>query len=332
MLEILFGRIELVEHEWSVAVVSSREKPEELMATIRSICDAAKQDTVIDVMVNGNQSLALAISNLLAAEGEGLTCETRVWSIPLGGKAHAWNHYVHLVWPGAKLAFFVDGYVKVASNSLQVLANGISSSGAIAGTGVPSSGRTAGQLKSRMLNEGGLHGNLFALTRNAMSVLRSKGFRLPLGLYGFDTVLGAVVGFGLDPAKNDWNPKERIFACADVTWTNPEKKWWRYSDVRGQFNRTLSNALRVLVREATKYFFARQKIDIEKIPATVEEFVLTWARDCPTEVRATLLKAPVSYLALDKLRQSRDWSAAVLPPKLIFPATDKEVDTELAHV
>lgn len=312
---------------WSVAIFAAREQPSELMATINAIVQAASEPTIIDVMVNGNPNLATEITkHITVMRTSANSPAIRVWSIPLGGKAHAWNQYVHHVWPGTELAFFVDGYVLVKPNTFQLLAIGMSRDpNSLAGTGVPSSGRTALQLREVTLKEGELHGNVFALKEVVMNDLRKRKFRLPLGLYGFDTVLGAVLGFGLDPSENQWNARERIFVHPDVTWTNDEKKWWRYSDVKTQFNRILNNGLRVLVVQATKYFFVHQKLPPEQLPRTIEDFVLAWVNNCPDEAGKTLLKSPLSRLALNKLRKPRDWSAAEQPPKLIYASQSSHI-------
>lgn len=308
---------------WSVAIFAAREKAAELRTTIEAVVQAARKPMVIDVLINGNPQLAAEVSqwpkNVINLSSDTVL---RVWSILLGGKAHAWNQYIHFVWPGSDVAFFIDGYVRVEKNSMQYLSSEMAKSPvAIAGTGVPGSGRTAAQLRERTVNEGALHGNFFALKSKVMLSFREKGFRLPLGLYGFDTLLGGVLGFGLDPAKNKWSPKEFILANPEVTWFHAEKKWWRYSDVITQFNRISNNSLRILVRKATQNFLERRKLPPELLPPTVKDFVLNWIKECPREAKLTLLASPLSWLALRKLRRHKDWSAADIPPKLIFTTT-----------
>lgn len=305
---------------WSVAIFSAREQPAELLATVMAVMHASDQRSVVDVMVNGNPELAANISKLL--ESEQLTAKSpavRVWSTPLGGKAHAWNQYVHLVWPGTTIAFFVDGYARINGSALKLLAQGMAAApDAIAGTGLPTSGRTASKLRKITLHEGGFHGNFFAIKETAMIELRRRDFRLPLGLYGFDTLLGAILGFRLDSSKNKWNAKKFIFVHPDVTWTIDEKKWWHYSAVKTQAKRILNNALRKLVIGATKSHLAQQKLPVEQIPRTIEDFVLGWAKNNPDEMKKVLKKSPLSRLALRKLRKPRDWSAAEVPPELTF--------------
>lgn len=305
---------------WTVAIFSAREQSHELIATINSILQACTEPTVIDVMVNGNIDLAEEIAGLI--EMMVLSPESpviRVWSIPLAGKAHAWNQYVHLIWPGSRLAYFVDGYARVEPNGFQLLAESMATATqALAGGGVPVSGRTANQLREHTLRVGGLHGALFVLKEAVMIEMRDRAFKLPLGLYGFDSLLGAVLAFGLDPLRNQWDIRKYVILHPDVTFTIDEKKWWRYSVIKTQFRRILNNALRTLVVRATIDFLAHRKLPPEELPRTVEEFVLKWVRNCPDEARKLQWKSPVCRLVLRKLREPRDWSAAEQAPKLVY--------------
>jgi hypothetical protein len=241
-----------------------------------------------------------------------------VWTIPLGGKAHAWNQYVHFVWPGTGLAFFVDGYARIEPDGFRLLAAAMSkSTEALAGGGVPA-GQKASGLRDDAHREDGLHGALFALKEAVMNELRDKHFRLPLGLYGFDSLLGAVLAFGLDPSKNQWDEQRYIVLHPDVTFRIEKKQWWRYTVIKTQFNRILNNALRTLVEEATKEFLAQRKRPPEQLPRTVSDFVLAWVRENPKEAQKTLRKSPICRLALKKLREPRDWSAAEQLPRLLY--------------
>lgn len=315
---------------WSVSIFAARESPDELIDTIKSIVEASAEATIVDVMVNGNSELASETAKQVDLLQQSLGSSIiRVWSISLAGKAHAWNQYVHNIWPGSTLAYFVDGYARVQKSGLQLLAASISSStDALAAGGVPVSGGTARQLREHTLKVGGLHGALFVLKEAVMLEMRDKGFRLPLGLYGFDSLLGAVLAFGLDPSVNNWDIKKFVILNPDVVFIIDEKKWWRYSVIKTQFKRILNNALRVLVVEATKYYLARQKRQPECLPKTVEEFVLGWVNNCPGDARKILRKYPICRIVLKRLKEPRDWSAASKLPELIY--TSKKCCTSVS--
>jgi len=309
--------------QWAVAVFAARENASELFDTIKAIVGASTTNhTIIDVLVNGNGMLASEITKRIkdaAPDGFSGTHQVRIWDISLGGKAHAWNQYVHVIWPGSKLAFFVDGYATVSCSSFKLLALELGArSDAIAGTGICLSGRGAAALNTRTLTEGGIQGALFVLTEATMLAFRRRKFDLPLGLYGFDTLLGAVLGYGGDPSAHAWDAKRYIASHPSATFTVIQKKWWSYSDAKTRIKRILNNALRVLVREATKYYFSRLRLPPEEVPKTIEDYVKKWVADCPEESGRILLWFPLSRIVLGNLNRKRDWSLAEQLPRLVY--------------
>jgi hypothetical protein len=74
----------------------------------------------------------------------------RIWSIPLGDKANAWNQYIHHLWAGQELVFFIDGYVRLNSDAIELLGGAVQSDPqALGGSGVPTVGRSARALRHR---------------------------------------------------------------------------------------------------------------------------------------------------------------------------------------
>jgi len=304
---------------WAVAVFAARETPHELMCTITSVVEAAGTSTAIDVMVNGNATLATATADLLKKNNpaSGSTV-IRVWSIVLGDKAHAWNQYVHTVWPRAKLSFFVDGYVRLKPDAFNLLSESLAAlPKSLGGTGVPTTGRTAAKLRESMLTEGGMHGNLFALKESVMDQLRQSCFNLPLGIYRTDSTLGAALAFGLDPSQHQWDIKNRIFVHPEVSWTTAERKWWRYAEVKSQLKRILRQSQGILENRAIENFLAHRRLSPADLPQTAAELVLEWVNRCPDKARRILWTSPLSRIALKKFRNPRDWSAAKEFPELI---------------
>lgn len=307
-------------HAWSIAVLASREDPTELMATINALVLAAHKPSVIDVLINGNAELAETVSAAIARQEKSSSHpQVRVWFLTLGDKANTWNRYTHDIWTGGELTFFVDGYVRVFPDALDRLQAELDSSPeALAGTGVPSTGRSATDWQKNAELENGLHGNLFAFRKSVMLEFRQRRIKLPLGLYGYDGLLGALIAFGLDPAHQEWDPNTRILVCKDVTWTHKEKKWWCLSDLKTQLQRRLKQSLRLLVVKAEQDFLAIRRKPPEQMPSTLAELVIEWAEKNPAKVRSLFLRSPLSTLALKKLRKPRNWSAADQAPRLVF--------------
>ncbi|MBK9029624.1 MAG: hypothetical protein IPN98_18195 [Propionivibrio sp.] len=186
---------------WNVAVFASRETTDVLKATLTAVQAAVKKPTNIDVLVNGNRTLAenaMKIISTLARDDN--LAKFRLWFIALGDKAHTWNVYLHNIWPGEGLAYFIDGYARPYSNALALLEQGLGSNAvALGASGVPTIGRTAAKSRTVQIIERGIHGNLFCLRTDTMRSLRASGFRLPLGLYRMDSTIGAVLKYSFNP-------------------------------------------------------------------------------------------------------------------------------------
>jgi len=314
------------EAAWAVAILASRESPAELHATMASVLAALQAPATVDVLVNGNRELAQALAQRVshAPLAAGVSARVRVWFLRLGDKAGTWNRYVHAIWPGATSTFFVDGYVRVAPDALaRQHATLAGDAGLFATTGMPASGRNARQLRAQARDEGYLHGNLFAVPRPVMEALRQRDIRLPLGLYGYDGLIGAMLAFGLDPSRHEWDMKRRIRVLEDVRWTHDERQWWNLGEVRAHWQRIRKQALRRLVVEAVKDFLAVQRRLPEHMPATLAELVLDWAGRHPATVRALNRRSPLTRGALTTLHQPRDWSLADQPPELMATAPSR---------
>lgn len=302
---------------WSVAIISSRESVDQLAHCVRAACGAVgDHPAVIDVLVNGNPGLARAAA--AAAPGWAMQgCRIQVWNITQGDKAHAWNEYVHRIWTPGTPAFFLDAYAEPRPDAFARLLAAIDDeSGVLAATGVPSCGRSAPALRAQMLRDGGIHGNMHAIGAAAMARLRAAGFRLPLGLYRTDSMIGSVLNYNLDPAAHRWEPR-RIAVVADATWNVRDAQELSWKKISGQFKRTLRQARGHLENRAAREHLAVRRLAPSAMPRTVSELVLGWMRDKPDELRALFRRHPLSMLAARQFHEPRDWSAASLAPELL---------------
>jgi hypothetical protein len=306
--------------DWGVAVFVNRETDSVVARTLESIARAATGASVtLDVLVNGNPGLAGSLAVTLAASRPDAAARLRLWSIRLGDKAHAWNEYVHKIWSGSEIAFNVDGYARPEANALLLLAQRLAASDvALAASGTPSAGRSSGALRREMATEGGLHGNLFALHARAMTQMRERGFRLPLGLYRTDATIGAALAFGLDPGRHEWQPKTFILADPEASWQTDPKRWWLYSDIRSQAKRVVRQAQGAMENMAVRDCLAIRRMPAEQLPRVASEMIFAWMAREPAQARALLRRRPLCRLALRQLRDPRDWSAASADPSLLL--------------
>lgn len=304
---------------WALAIIAARETPATLANCIESaIAACAGRPTLIDVLVNGNAALAETMrQRAWTARVPNAAVEIRIWSIALGDKAHVWNEYVHKIWPEGRSAFFLDGYVEPERASFEALhARLDKDSGVLAATGVPSCGRSAAALRESMIKNGGLHGNMHVIRAEVMAELRRDQFRLPLGLYRTDSLIGAFLMYGLDPTKNRWDTN-RVAVEPSATWQVREIANLTLKNLVGQFKRRLRQAQGDLENRATREHMSIQRRAPQDLARTTHELVLHWAAEKPAELRSMVLQRPARLYAMRKLRQPRDWTAAEQLPQLL---------------
>jgi hypothetical protein len=306
--------------KWSVAIFSSRESLETLSSSINAILNAgAEHAPVIDVMINGNRTLANDVGRrieALRAVGQAGTC-IRAWYIPIADKAHAWNQYIHTIWPSSNIAFFVDGYAEVMPEALRLISDGLRDApNALAASGIPSVGRTSATQAEIMIREGGLHGNLYAMRGDFVTRLRKTAFRLPLGLYRTDGVLGAAICFALDPAKNDWD-SGRILVHPNATWRIRPLSLLSVTDIRSHIKKVMRQAQGVLENLAVREHLAIQKNTPQSLGRTSAELVQSWIRAHPIRALRAAVTNPLCIIAAWRIHRSRDWSEVTIPAQLL---------------
>ncbi|KQQ87014.1 hypothetical protein [Massilia sp. Leaf139] len=300
----------------SVAIIASREDVATLKNCIDSVIRACKgKNVAIDILVNGNERLAQDITETPFDNRP--PCQLRFWSIKQGDKAHAWNEYVHRIWPGQGDAFFLDGYVEIEENALDALKRTLTASPeALAASGIPSSGRSAASTRAIMLREGGFQGNLHVLSKQAMQQLRDSGFRLPLGLYRTDSVTSSLLMFRLDPASNVWD-KKNIVVAPEATWTVRGLGRLTYKSIVGQWKRILRQAQGELESRAVREHLVVRRHPPHLIATTVQTLVGRWIAEQPAQARQLFRKNPLCAYAAWCLRAPRDWSAAAVSPRMV---------------
>lgn len=307
---------------WAVAIIAARESVETLKSTIEAaVAASAGRDTIIDLLINGNPGLARECAAWAGASYTGAPW-LRVWSIAQGDKAHAWNEYVHRIWPAGRTAFFLDGYARPRSDGLvQLDASLARAPEAFGATGVPTSGRSAPALRAAMLSGGGFHGNMHAIPARAMAQLRASGFCLPLGLYRTDSLIGSVLMFALDPTTQEWQPR-RIVVNGEATWDVPGQADLTMKNIVAQFKRRQRQAQGDLENRAAREHMAIRRLPITRFPRTVRELVLDWIAAHPDEARRLYLKNPLRLRAARRMRAPQDWSAAERAPELLYGEQD----------
>lgn len=303
---------------WSVAIFAARETPEVLASCVRAALVAcAGRQACVDVLINGNPGLAEAFAGIARTLDGGGTL-LRVWSIAAPDKAHTWNEYVYRIWDTGGMAFFVDGYAQVRPDALAAMERRLAATpDALGVTGVPTCGRSATAIREQMLREGGIHGNLFAISAEGMDAIRAVGFRLPLGIYRTDPLIGSVLMFRLDPVNNTWDPR-RIAVAADATWHVDGIEDITWKNIKSQFKRILRQAQGELENKAAREHLAVRQLSPQQLPLTVAELIAGWIETQPAQARALFRKRPLCAYAARKVAEPRDWSATAIAPRLVL--------------
>jgi len=306
---------------WAIAIFAARETPPVLAGTVHAaIAACAGRRATIDVLINGNHLLAEQFADLAAPMSLD-ACTLRVWSIAAPDKAHTWNEYVHRIWssdaaPGA-ITFFIDGYARVKPDALEAIERRLAAAPhALAASGVPTCGRSARRLREQMLGKGGIHGNLYAVTGEGMTALRHLGFRLPLGLYRTDPMLGAALTFRLDPVNSQWT-RGSVVAVADATWDVDEISALNYKNIVAYFKRRLRQAHGVLESRAFRDHMSIKRLPLQALPATSQDMVNNWIKAQPEQARSLFRRQPSCLYAARQLRLPRNWSATQVAPVLL---------------
>ena len=310
---------------WAVAIFAARETSSLLARSVRSaILACAGKRATIDVLINGNPALAQEFAELAAiipAEG----CTLRIWNIDAPDKAHTWNEYVYRIWEAADITFFIDGYARPKPDALELMERHlVAHPNAMAASGIPSSGRSAKGMQEKMLRSGGgIHGNLYALTERSMKGVRETGFRLPLGIYRTDPLLGAVLTYRLDPSVNKWT-RGSVVSVPGATWDVDGISELSYKNVVGYFKRRLRQAQGVLESQAFRDHMAIKRLPPRLLPVTAQEMVNNWLMAQPQAARTVFIKHPLCLYAARQLRKPRDWSKTQAAPVLLRELGAKE--------
>lgn len=260
----------------NIVVFASREDLLTLSRTVSSVLDSAPDQSIIDILINGNLNLAEQLSEWVQQYVMSKH-ELNIWYIPRADKANAWNQHIHSIWRGLTHSIYIDGYVRVSNKSINEIVNTLNSNhDAIGSSGIPTCGFSSKKLQETMIKDGGFHGNLCSLKSDALSILRKRKIKIPVGMYRVDSIVGAFLSFNLDNISNQWNPKKYIPVSHNASWDIDEKKFHRLKDIKSWFKRRQRQTQGEIENQAVKYHLTVQKIPLEKIPGDLNSLYNSW--------------------------------------------------------
>lgn len=179
----------------------------------------------LDLASNGHAFEAVVLVNGSSDATEDIVREfaktdTRVTpiSITVADKCNAWNHYVHEMRRDAEIHFFMDGDVVACETAFVQMAKALDRHrDANAVSAVPATGRSKETQVRNITADHDLVGNLYALRGCLVERIRRRNVRLPIGIVGDDSLVGALVKWDLDP-QQPWQDA-RVVACTSAGFT-----------------------------------------------------------------------------------------------------------------
>ncbi|MDB5371737.1 MAG: hypothetical protein JWP04_379 [Belnapia sp.] len=193
--------------DWSI-VILARGEAASLARCLEAIATAAAgHDAQVTLLLNGGVDASVAVAERFAAGTEGGTRpRLRLFHIPHGDRANAWNHYLHSLRPAAAMHVFVDAHAAMTPGALRSLAATLAEHPeAEAATALPSTGRRAAAQRAVLRSGDALHGSLHALRGRFLDRIAQEGLRLPVGLREIHPVIAGLLG-------------DRIVVAEEATW------------------------------------------------------------------------------------------------------------------
>jgi hypothetical protein len=287
---------------WSLAVFAHNESGR-IGAALQSIVQAAAGiDVEVWVLANGCTD---------ATSDEVRACATMLpdlWlaEIDVADKANAWNVYVHeLITPSRAATietyFFMDGDVTLERDALGLLAAALSSvPTAQAAGGMPATGRDRASWRARMVRNGTLAGNLYALRPSFVDRVRLARVRVPIGLVFEDSLVSWLVATEFGQTKWRADNPQCIF-CANAEFSFRSMSPMRPGDYPVYLRRKLRYATGGLQLEMLTNVLRAK--GLPAMPSDVHELYVTGP--VPSRVRWVGLDTPLRLLAVLWIRAFR---------------------------
>ncbi|WP_340265016.1 glycosyltransferase family A protein [Sphingobium mellinum] len=256
-----------------------------------------RADTVFHVLVNGSSDRTEARARA-AAQGRR---NVVVHDLQPGGKSRTWNHLVHgLLTGGEQAVIFLDGDAEIAAGSIDALAATLAGKpGVNAVAGMPLNGRMAERYQRQLREDGGLFGDLYALSGGFVGRMRARGLRLPEDLVGDDGLVAAWAHTDLQ-SDDSWD-RRRVIACEGAGFFCEPVRLWKPSSWRMQYRRMINYSVRFFQNRIISDIMKRDGPD--GLPGRIADLYPDWiSRFSPRPG----LTGWFDGLALRRMRQAAD--------------------------
>jgi hypothetical protein len=168
----------------------------------------------------------------------------RIFTTEIGDKANAWNFFIHELKIDADIFYFLDGDCQISRNALDNLEVCLSENiFANAAAALPSV-KVSPKFRAEMIKNGGLAGNLYALSKRFVENLRLNNVYLPVGFIGDDSLVGALAYWDLN-TQGEW-VKEKIITCSSADFCYTRLSLFSLADIRFYYRRKFRYSLRYI--------------------------------------------------------------------------------------
>lgn len=234
----------------TVAIFAHQE--ERRIAACLASLPLDRRDLRFNILVNGSTDGTAAMARAVAGQRPNVV----VHNLHPGGKARTWNHFIFDLAPENSNAFlFMDGDAEIAPGSFDALTAALAANPQCnAAAGLPLNGRHYRNYQAAMRTEGGMFGDLYALSGQFVARMRAANIRLPDDLIGDD---GLICALAMTDLQDDGNwQKDRVIICDQAgfyceparllrpgSWLIQYRRMVNYS-VRHFQNRIISHIMR----------------------------------------------------------------------------------------
>lgn len=223
-----------------VAVAIFAHQEERRIALCLASIPLDRPDMIFHVLVNGTTDDTVARARAAAGDRPHII----VHDIKAGGKSRTWNHMVHELLTGDEEAvIFMDADAEIAPGSFDaLLADLAAHPQANAAAGMPMNGRMVEVYRQALRDEGGMFGDLYALSGRFVAAIRARGLRLPEDLIGDDGLVAAWAHTDLMDDSH-W-VHDRVLACENAGFIAEQVSLARPSTWAMQYKRLINYSVR----------------------------------------------------------------------------------------
>lgn len=229
-----------------------------------------RPDTQFHVLVNGTTDATVSRARQAAAGRANVI----VHDIRQGGKSRTWNHFVHDILTGREdTVVFMDGDAEIVRGSIDALVDDLAARpDANAAAGLPMNGRMAAAYQAGLRAEGGMFGDLYALSGRFVAAIRARGLRLPEDLIGDD---GLVASWAHTDLRRDehW-VHDRVLACEGAGFLCEQVSLWRPASWMMQSKRLTNYSVRYFQNRIVSDIMTREGPD--GLPARLSSLYGEW--------------------------------------------------------